>query len=92
MADKCKVCGAKSVYFGDADVLRKLRVQYFRCPRCGFMQTETPYWLDEAYSSAIASQDVGIMFRNLMNREVTSAVINLLFSSTTSCLDFGAGH
>jgi hypothetical protein len=37
-------------------------------------------------------QDVGIMLRNLMNREVASAVLNLLFPKMSSAVDFGAGH
>ena len=88
----CNVCGERSVFFGEADVLRKYRVQYFRCQRCGFIQTETPYWLDEAYSSAIARQDVGIMQRNLTNCDVTTAVLNVFFPKVKSCVDFGAGH
>jgi hypothetical protein len=88
----CKVCGRMSAFFGETDVLRKYRVRYFRCEGCGFIQTETPYWLEEAYSSAIAKQDVGIMHRNLMNCEVTSAVLNLLFPKLSSAIDFGAGH
>jgi hypothetical protein len=88
----CKVCNGPSAFFGQADVLKKYRAQYFRCERCGFIQTEAPYWLEEAYSSAIACQDVGIMQRNLINCEVTTAVLNLLFRQATSCVDFGAGH
>jgi hypothetical protein len=78
--------------FGDAVVLKKYPVKYFRCATCGFIQTEQPYWLNEAYSSAIASQDVGIMFRNLTNGEVTSAALNLLFPDFKSALDCGGGH
>jgi len=70
----CKVCDAPSDLFGETELLRKYRVQYYRCEMCGFIQTESPYWLEEAYSSAIAIQDVGIMRRNLVNCEVTSAV------------------
>jgi len=88
----CKVCEGPSAFFGDAKVLRKYTVQYHRCDRCGFIQTEVPYWLEEAYSSAIATSDVGIMQRNLVNCEITSAVLNLLFSGVNQCLDFGAGH
>ena len=88
----CKICNAPSAFFGEADVLKKYRVQYFRCEMCGFIQTETPYWLEEAYSSAIASQDVGIMQRNLLNCELTSAVLNLLFPNVSSAIDYGAGH
>jgi methyltransferase family protein len=88
----CKVCDGTSIFFGEAMVLKKYSAQYFRCEKCGFIQTEDPYWLEEAYSSAIARQDVGIMHRNQVNCEVTSAVLNLLFPNVTSALDFGAGH
>lgn len=88
----CKVCGTPSVFFGETDVLKKYLVQYFRCERCGFIQTESPYWLEEAYSSAIAMQDVGIMQRNLANCEITSAVLNLLFPKVSGAVDFGGGH
>ena len=79
LPDQCKVCEAQSDFFGEASVLGKHSVRYFRCSKCGFVQTEKPHWLEEAYSSAIASQDVGIMSRNLTNCEITSAVLNLLF-------------
>lgn len=88
----CNICGQNAVPFDSANILRKYCVQYFLCESCGFVQTEKPYWLPEAYSSAIASQDVGIMQRNLQNREVTSAVLNMLFPKVTSALDFGGGH
>jgi 2-polyprenyl-3-methyl-5-hydroxy-6-metoxy-1,4-benzoquinol methylase len=88
----CKVCDSQSLPFGEITVLRKYQVHYFRCPACGFIQTETPYWLNEAYSSAIAMQDVGIMQRNLLNQELTSAVLNLLVPEAGRCLDYGAGH
>jgi Methyltransferase domain len=88
----CKVCNGPSVFFGKADVLKRYSVQYFRCDNCGFIQTETPFWLEEAYASAIARQDVGIMHRNLVNCDVTSAVLNLFFPRAAKCVDFGAGH
>lgn len=88
----CKICGAMSPPFDETTVLRKYRVQYFCCARCGFIQTEKPYWLEEAYSAAIAAQDVGIMLRNLVNAELTSAVLNLLFPDVSCAVDFGAGH
>jgi Methyltransferase domain len=88
----CKVCNGASSIFGLANVLRKYPVSYFRCATCGFIQTENPYWLHEAYSAAIASQDVGIMQRNLVNCEVTSAILTFLFPNVTRCVDVGAGH
>jgi len=88
----CKICGSSSNPFARTLILRKYDVQYFRCEACGFMQTETPFWLDEAYSTAIARLDVGIMQRNLANRQLTSAVLNLLFPNMSRAVDFGAGH
>jgi hypothetical protein len=88
----CKICGGRSPLFDEADLLQKYHVHYFRCEVCGFTQTEEPYWLAEAYSAAIASQDVGIMQRNLMNREISSAILNLLFPEASNALDFGGGH
>jgi Methyltransferase domain len=88
----CKVCAEPSMFFGQTNVLKKYLVRYFRCGTCGFIQTETPFWLEEAYSSAIASQDVGIMQRNILNCELTSAVLNLLFPDISSAIDYGAGH
>ena len=88
----CKICGAASRLFDEAIVLRKHTARYFRCVECGFLQTEEPHWIDEAYSSAIAGQDVGIMARNLTNGHVASAVLNLLFPKVSEAVDFGAGH
>lgn len=88
----CKVCGNPAHLFDKAQILSKYHIQYFRCRQCGFIQTEEPYWLQEAYSSAIATQDVGILQRNLYNREVTSAVLKLLFPRVSKGVDFGGGH
>jgi len=88
----CKVCAGVSELFGELQVLRKHGVRYFRCVECGFMQTEEPFWLEEAYSSAIAKQDVGVMLRNLMNRQLTTALLNVLYPGVRRCVDFGGGH
>jgi hypothetical protein len=88
----CKICDTPSTLHGETEVMRKYTVRYFRCSACGFIQTEQPYWLEEAYSTAIAQQDVGIMRRNLANCELTSAVLNLLFPRITKAVDYGAGH
>jgi Methyltransferase domain len=88
----CKVCWASSDFFDQALVLGKYSVQYFRCSVCDFLQTEDPYWLEEAYSSAIAKQDVGVLHRNLLNRELTTALLTLLYPDVRRSVDFGGGH
>lgn len=48
-----------------AEVLGKYQVQYEVCNTCGYLRTPDPYWLDEAYTSAIAQTDTGLVARNI---------------------------
>jgi methyltransferase family protein len=89
---QCHICGNVSDAFGSALVLSKHQVKYFRCVSCGFIQTETPHWLEEAYSEAISSLDTGIMWRNMHNAHMTSRLITVLFPKATRFLDYAAGH
>jgi hypothetical protein len=87
----CGICQTESKHFGETLLLHKYHVQYFRCPNCGFIQTEKPYWLAEAYTEALVAADVGIMQRNLRTAAVTAAVISLLFPDGKKFLDYGGG-
>lgn len=61
----CPVCsGAMSPRFA-AQVLGKYKAQYEVCGACGFLRAREPLWLDEAYSSAIAAADTGLVMRNI---------------------------
>ncbi len=40
---------------------------YHDCRHCGYLQTESPTWLDAAYAQAINDCDTGIMSRNWQN-------------------------
>jgi hypothetical protein len=60
------VCGHASSFVFEQSVLGE-RVAYFDCMNCGYLQTETPHWLDRAYGRAINDFDTGIMTRNLEN-------------------------
>lgn len=88
----CRICQTPSAEFGEARVLDRHQVQYYRCPKCAFVQTEDPYWLSEAYAEALQVFDVGIMQRNLQTAAVTSAVISALFPEGSRFLDYGGGH
>ena len=48
-----------------AEVLGKYPAQYEVCNACGFLRAHDPHWLDEAYSSAIAAADTGLVMRNI---------------------------
>lgn len=89
---KCRICGDVSRSIGRWSVLRRLEVEYFRCPTCRFVQTEEPYWLPQAYNGAIAAVDVGAVARNLRLAEVTELVISTWFDPSARFLDFGGGY
>jgi len=91
-ADKCVICGERREQFGRATILGRHDVAYYRCERCGFIQTETPYWLDEAYSDAIAASDIGLVGRNIRFAETTRAIISAFFDSAGRFLDYGGGY
>ena len=67
-------------------------VSYYKCDDCGFIQTESPFWLKEAYSDAITDLDIGYVTRNLVNRDITSSVIKYLFHSKGRFIDYGGGY
>ncbi len=87
-----KITGGPVDFVFSANVLNKYKVNYYRCQQTGFLQTETPYWLDEAYSKAISILDVGYVHRNLRMAEKTEMVIGRLFDQPESYLDYGAGY
>ena len=61
----CLICNHEIKKIFNTDVLNKYKVDYFQCLNCNFIQTEKPYWLDEAYSDAITKLDIGIIYRNI---------------------------
>jgi hypothetical protein len=88
-SDPCRLCGAPTEQRFVLTVLARHRVAYSRCAGCGSLQTQTPYWLEEAYGGAAPNLDVGAAQRNLINHAVVSAVATLLGSRRI--LDFGGG-
>ncbi|MEI7784012.1 MAG: methyltransferase domain-containing protein [Betaproteobacteria bacterium] len=48
-----------------AQVLHKHLAQYENCSECEFIRVQEPFWLEEAYSSAIAAADTGLVMRNV---------------------------
>ncbi|MFB2881224.1 methyltransferase domain-containing protein [Floridanema aerugineum] len=89
---KCKICQSESIHFANAKILDKYNIDYFKCQNCGFVQTEEPYWLSEAYTNAIASSDVGLVFRNLQFSKITSNIIFSIFAHSSKFLDYGGGY
>ncbi len=88
---QCRLCGGPTSVAFRKKVLGKHDVTYFRCGQCGSMQTEYPYWLDEAYAIQGVHIDVGCGSRTLKNwLAVTTLLDRLGHPRDSACVDFGA--
>ena len=88
----CNICSNPSTPFATATVLGEHNIQYYQCAYCGFIQTETPYWLDEAYSEVINSSDLGMVARNLGLARICRALVTVFFNSNGKFVDYGGGY
>ena len=88
----CKICGSESRLYDEAVILFKYNIKYYRCSKCGFIQTEEPYWIEESYSDAINRSDIGLLQRNIKFVKVTKLLIKCLFDKKSSFIDYGAGY
>lgn len=61
---ECPVCTSVMEASFTAQVLGKYLAQYEVCNKCGYLRAHKPHWLEEAYSSAIAAADTGLVMRN----------------------------
>lgn len=87
-----KITGGPAQFLFNAFVLNKYTVEFFRCEETGFIQTEEPYWLKEAYSSAITKLDLGLVYRNQLLSERTESLLLKHFNSEKRFLDFAGGY
>ena len=99
-ASACRLCGGEGIPHFSLAVLQKYTVQYYLCSRCKSLQTQEPYWLEEAYSTPVhqgaggTSQnlndlDTGAAQRVLSSLAVTARVANSL--NLKNVLDYGGG-
>lgn len=89
---KCPICSSALNEAFRAKVLKKYEVGYRRCGECGFLQTEEPYWLDEAYTDAIAVADTGLVVRNFSLATKLTALLYLCFEPKGAYLDIAGGY
>ena len=87
----CRVCAGPSAPAFEAEVLGRHRVRYFQCPACGFLETEEPGWLAEAYADAITLQDTGLVDRNLRNAEDAALLLYFFFDCAGKFVDYAGG-
>lgn len=88
--DLCRLCGGELRLRFEMEVLGRHKARYSRCHRCHSLQTQTPYWLGEAYAeNSLSSLDTGAAHRNLQNLGASHAMAKLF--SVRDMLDLGGG-
>jgi Methyltransferase domain len=88
----CNICNSNLKYIFSAKVLGKYYVAYFHCDQCKLLQTEYPYWIEEAYSNTAIGLDTGVIFRNNYLASQTAVLLYFLFDSQSVFLDFAGGY
>ena len=89
---KSKITGGETTLLFTQKILNKYEVKYYRCNETGFIQTEEPFWLEEAYSSAITKLDIGLVSRNIYLSERVSKFIATKFNRKGIFLDYAGGY
>ncbi len=89
---QCKICQTESLELFRNKVLNKYDIQYFYCRECGFIQTENPFWLEEAYNKSITRSDTGIIARNFLMAEKIAPVIYFFLNRKGTFVDWGGGY
>lgn len=87
----CAICTGVMEQKFVANVLSR-EVRYFLCGTCGFLCTETPFWLEEAYRNPLNASDTGLLTRNVRLARLTAALILLLYDRRGLFVDFAGGY
>lgn len=86
----CRLCDGALAFRFSRHVLNKHDVAYYQCGQCQSLQTELPYWLDEAYvENNLSNLDTGAAQRNLQNLAACWSIAKLL--GVRDVLDVGGG-
>ena len=88
----CPIDAAQMAPLFTHELLGRHQVQYHRCPSCGLIATEEPYWLEEAYQNFYTEQDTGALARNNLNALKLPAILALLGLTKGTLIDCGGGY
>ena len=92
MSAPCSICSTATATHGTALALGKYEARYLVCPKCGFVFVQDPHWLQEAYRSAIAEEDLGSLWRAVRYSKAVKSLITFGgFDREGRFLDFGGG-
>lgn len=88
----CKICGTDSFLSFKNILLFKYEVSFYQCHSCGYIQSEEPFWLEEAYKDqAVSVYDINIIERNIFWRERVASLIDSAFRKDGKFIDYGGG-
>lgn len=88
----CRICSAESNYIFSAKILNKYKIGYYYCQKCGFLETEEPYWLEEAYKFPINISDTGLIQRNVYLSKKVAVLLYFIFGKNENYLDYAGGY
>lgn len=91
MDSECRLCGQGTRKVFTAQVLGKYQVEYRQCENCGLLQTERPYWLEEAYSHEVNPFDTHLVVRPIAQSREVSTLILTFFDRYARFVDYGGG-
>lgn len=88
----CNICQAPTREAFRHQIRDRHLITYFHCSQCGFLQTEEPFWLTEAYERPINVSDTGYVSRNVYLARRTLGLFFFLFKASDTFLDYAGGY
>jgi Methyltransferase domain len=92
MPENCNVCGSKIESPSFSALLLGRSVSYFECSNCAYVQTETPYWMEEAYASVINDCDTGLLVRNQISAGMVLGTLSAIGRTQGRIVDCAGGY
>lgn len=89
---KCLICTSVMEERFVATIMDRYPVAYFHCAACGYLSTESPFWLGEAYRHPINRSDTGILRRNIELSKITAVVLFSLHGRNGKFVDYAGGY
>ena len=90
---QCRLCSKELKERFSLRLMQKFDIQYFECSECGCLQTEDPYWLEEAYHNPIRYTDTFTGIRTLTLPPITLLLTKAIkLGCGATLLDWGGGN
>jgi SAM-dependent methyltransferase len=88
---ECRLCGGSAELVFQKKILSKHQVGYYQCRGCGSLETESPFWLAEAYDPINERFDTGQLIRSFDNAAFVAVLISYLGLEKSRVVDYGCG-